>query len=123
MAHSTPIFRDAALPKTYGLKMWNGCFPKEMGYIYQKKGGIKCQSDKTSNFLLQYLSKVYWVDLILIVNKNNGGTLEKGEGLNEFFGNRLLTACFLLYFGNNLLFFPELIPLALWASIILAGGK
>lgn len=86
--------------------------------------GIRCQSGKSCACLLQYLGKVYWIDLSLIVNEKNCGTLEKENGLNEFFGNRLLTTtCFLSYFSNSLLFFPELIPLVLLASIILAGGK
>lgn len=53
----------------------------------------------------------------------NCGTLEKGKDLNEFFRNRLLTTCCLSYFSNSVLFFPELFPLVLLASIILAGGK
>lgn len=36
MACSTPIARDAASPKTCGLWV-EGRFPKEMGYIHQKK--------------------------------------------------------------------------------------
>lgn len=53
----------------------------------------------------------------------NCHTLEKGKDSNEFFRNRLLTTCCLPYFSKSLLFFPELIPLVLLASIILAGGK
>lgn len=57
------------------------------------------------------------------MNKKHGGTLEKGKGRDEFFGKRLLMACFLLCFGNSLLFLPELIPLALWALSSLLEGN
>lgn len=70
MAHSSPIVRGAAPPKTHELRDWRGSFLKEMGYIFQKKGRLsRCQSGKTSNCLLWYLSKVYWIDLSLIVSK------------------------------------------------------
>lgn len=99
-------------------------FSKRSGVYLLEEVGLRCQSGKSCNRLLQYLGKVYWIDLSLIVNEKNCTTLEKENGLNGFFGNRLLTATFFLpYFSNSLLFFPEWIPLVLLASIIFAGGK
>lgn len=46
MAHSSPVIRDAAPPKTYGLRVWRGNFPKEMGYSFQKKGGLAASQAK-----------------------------------------------------------------------------
>ena len=41
-----------APPKTPGLRIWRGSFSKEMGYIYQKKGGLNDGQAKNSNCLL-----------------------------------------------------------------------
>ena len=62
---------------------------------------------KSSNCLLPLLSKVYWMDFSLVVNEKVVVIWRKEKCLNEFFGHRLLTACFLPYFGNSLLFSPQ----------------
>lgn len=50
MAPSSPIIRDAAPPKTYELRVWRGSFRNEMGYSFQKKGGLDASQAKLATF-------------------------------------------------------------------------